>query len=87
MQTFLKKVPWGILAGAFAIATFYLTFGVIVAYLVVDSIAAATSTRATLFSEWWLGLLFIADVICAIAMVGSFVTRMFIKPNKEIKEN
>lgn len=87
MQDFLKKVPWGVLAGAFAIATFYLTFGVIVSYLIVDSIAMQTNVHATLFTEWWLGLMFIVDVICAVGMVGSFVARMFLKPKKEIKEN
>ena len=85
MQNFLKKVPWGILAGAFAIATFYLTFGVIVSYLIVDSIAMQTNVHATLFTEWWLGLMFIADIACAAATLGSFVARIIIKPNK-IKE-
>lgn len=72
----MKKVPWGILSGVFAGLVFYLTVGVVAAYLVLNGIAGATSGSVTLFSNWWQTVLFIADVVFGLGFLASIV--MFI---------
>lgn len=86
IRNFMKKTPWGILAGAFMIATFYLTIGIIISYFILGAIADATSINATIFDTWWQTLLFVADIICAICLVFSLAARIVIKPEKKIKE-
>lgn len=67
------KIPWNILAGAFAIAVFYTTAGIIAAYIVLNGIAGATGDKITIFHEWWQTLLFLADIIFVIGLAGSVV--------------
>lgn len=69
----MRKTPWRILAGAFAIALFYLTLGTVVGFLIYSAIQGQTHSEATLFDEWWLVLLFVTDVISCIGFVGSVV--------------
>lgn len=84
----MKKLPWRILAGAFAIAVFYLTLGTVVGYLIYSAVQGQTHTDATLFDTWWQILLFVADVIAWVGFFGSvamdIVTR--IANGKDAKE-
>ena len=62
-----KKFPWGVFAWIFAEIAFFLTLGVVAAYVILNAIAGATSGGITLFTNWWQTLLFVADVL----MVGA----------------
>ena len=63
----VKKFPWGVFAWIFAEITFFLTLGVIVAYVILNAIAGATSGGITLFTNWWQTTLFVADVLMVVA--------------------
>ena len=71
----MKKTPWGIWAGVFAIAVFYLTLGVVASYIILDAVAGATNTDATLFDQWWQVLLLGADAVCFLGFVISLIAR------------
>ena len=81
----MKKTAWGILAGVFAIGVFYLSLGVIASYIVLDAIAGATNTDATLFDQWWQVLLLGADIVCIFGFVISLIARIFIKPKAAVR--
>lgn len=66
----MKKVPWGIIAGALAIVISVVTAGVVAGYVVSGAIAGATNNTVTLFETWWQTLLFVTDCI----LVALFVT-------------
>lgn len=67
----MKKIPWGLAAGICAIAVFYLTASVIVAFVILNSVAAQTNTAATLFDTWWQTLVFVLDIAAVLGLVGS----------------
>lgn len=67
----MKKIPWGLAAGICAIVVFYLTAGVIVAFMILNSVAAQTNNAATLFDTWWQTLIFVLDIVAAAALAGS----------------
>ena len=69
----MKKTPWGIIAGICFIALFYVTAGIVAAYIILNAIAAATNHSIGLFENWWQTLLFVFDLILAIGFVGSLV--------------
>lgn len=68
-----KKFRWGILGGAFCILVFYLTAGFIVAWMILDRIAAQTSYSASPFGTWWQMLIFVLDLVFALCAAGCFV--------------
>ena len=68
-----KKIPWGIISGASAIAVFYATVAIVVLYLVFSGVKGQTNEKASLFDEWYQVLLFIVDVVAVILMVGAAV--------------
>ena len=67
----MKKIRWGLAAGICAIAVFYLTAGVIVAFVILNAVAAQTNTAATLFDNWWQTLIFVCDLAFIIGLCGS----------------
>ena len=84
----MKKLPWGIFAGVCAMAVFFATVGVIAAFIVLNSIAGQTNTTATLFDEWYQTVLFIADIIFAMGLIGSVVMYVLkAKANKRFGGN
>ena len=72
----MKKIHWGIFIGVFAIITFYATFAIIFAYLLLNAIEAETSGYATLFDNWWQTLLFVVDVISVIGLLASITMKI-----------
>ncbi len=72
----MKKLPWGIFAGVLFVLVFYITIGIVAAYLILNGIAGATSGSITLFTNWWQSLLFAADIVFGVLLIGCFV--MFI---------
>lgn len=72
----MKKIPWGIVVGICAIAVFYLTVGMIVAFVILGAVAGQTNTDATLFDNWWQTLIFVLDIIAIFGLGGSLT--MFI---------
>lgn len=64
-----KRFPWGVLAWIFAEIAFFLTLGVVVAYLILNAIAGATSGGVTLFTNWWQTALFIGDAVAVLGCV------------------
>ena len=68
-----KKFPWGVFAWIFAEIAFFLTLGVIAAYVILNAIAGATSGGITLFTNWWQTVLFAADVLMAVACLFCIV--------------
>lgn len=75
-DNWIRKIPWGILAGSFAILLFFCLVGTIAAFIVLDMMAGETSMHATLFDEWYQVVLFIGVVIGGAGFIGS--TAMFI---------
>lgn len=46
------NLPWGMFFGTFVITFFYLTFAIIVSWIVTNGIAGATNETTNLFSTW-----------------------------------
>lgn len=69
----MKKKPYYLFAWIFGEAAFFLTIGVVVLYIILNSVAGATSGSITLFTNWYQTLLFVCDVVCLLG-VGVFVT-------------
>ena len=72
-MVFLKKMPWGIVAGICAIIVVFATVGIVALALVLGGIAAQTNQVAGMFDEWYQVLLFVVDIICGVIMLGSMV--------------
>ena len=72
-MVFLKKMPWGIVAGICAIIVVFATVGVVALALVLGGIAGQTNQTAGMFDEWYQVLLFVVDIICGVLMIGSIV--------------
>ena len=68
-----KKIPFGIISGAFGMVVFFATVGLIIGYLVVAGIAGQTMRTVSMFENWWQVLIFVVDLISAIIAVGSLV--------------
>ena len=64
-----KKIPWGVLFWVCAEIAFFLTLAVVVAFIILNAIAGATSGGVTLFTNWWQTVLFIADVLIVACLV------------------
>ena len=69
----MKKVPWGIIAGACAIAAFFAIVGTVALHIVFNGIAAQTNETASLFGQWYQVLLFVVDIIAGLGFIGSTV--------------
>lgn len=84
-----KKIPWGVFCWICAEIVFFLTLGVVVAFVILNAVAGATSGGITLFTNWWQTLLFVADLIflCLLAVCfAMFVRRKIItRKGKEEK--
>ena len=73
-ETLVKKfrrVPFGILAGAFGMVVFFATVGLVVAYLVNSGIAGQTARTVTFLDNWYQALLFVVDIISALIAAAS----------------
>ena len=89
-ETLVKKfrrVPFGILAGAFGMVVFFATVGLVVAYLVNSGIAGQTARTVTFLDNWYQVLLFVVDLISAVIAAASLVMYILKKVfmHKEIK--
>ncbi len=69
----MKKLPWGIIAGALAIVISLITAGVVAGYVVLSAIAGATNNTVTLFQTSWQTFLFITDCLLVALFVMSIV--------------
>ena len=67
----MKKMPWGIFTGIFAMCVFFTTIAVVALFIVLNSIAGQTHTTATLCDEWYQTLLFVLDIFFVIALAAS----------------
>lgn len=81
----LRKVPWGVIGGICIIAVFYITAGIIAAYIITNAVAGATNRSVGLFGSWWQTLLFILDIVLALACGWSFVMRFLVRGRKAVK--
>ena len=72
------NLPWGMFFGTFIIMFFYLTFAVIVSWIVTNGIAGATNETTNLFSSWWQTLLFILDVIVLLLLIFNSFYSLYI---------
>ena len=72
----LRRVPFGILAGAFGMVVFFATVGLVVAYAVLSGIEGEMMRTVSFFENWWQVLLFVVDVSAAVAAIASLA--MFI---------
>lgn len=82
-----KKFPWGIIAGACAIAVFYATAAIIILFMVGSGVKGQTNETASLFDEWYQTLLFVADLIFFLAMAASSVMSVLTKKGIFEKES
>lgn len=69
----MKKMPWGIIAGACAMLFSFLTIGLVVIYVVSAMMYAEVGGDDGLTSSWWIIPLFIADGVAFIGCVASTV--------------
>ena len=81
-----RKVPWGVLGGICLIVIFYVTAGIIAAFVVSNAVAGATNRSVGLFGSWWQTLLFILDIVLALACAGSFVMRGLVRRGAKAAE-
>ena len=89
-ETFIlktKKIPFGIISGAFGMVVFFATVGFIIGYLVVAGIANQTMRTVSIFENWWQVLIFVVDLISAIIAVGSLVMYILKKVYTNRAEN
>lgn len=89
-ETFIlktKKIPFGIISGAFGMVVFFATVGLIIGYLVVAGIAGQTMRTVSIFENWWQVLIFVVDLISAIIAVGSLVMYILKKVYTNRAEN
>lgn len=80
----MKKKPYYLFAWLLAEAVFFLTIAVVALYIVLNSIAGATSGSITLFTNWYQTLLFVLDVVCVLG-IGVFVF-LSIMQKKKLKK-
>lgn len=80
-----RKVPWGVLGGICLIVIFYVTAGIIAAFVVSNAVAGATHRSAGLFDSWWQILLFVTDILFVLACAWSFVMRFLVRGRKAVK--
>ena len=78
----LQKVRWGAVAGTSFIELFYLTAGIVAAYIILNAVAGATNDAVGLFDNWWQTLLFVLDVVVALLFVCSVVMFVLKRVNK-----
>ena len=71
-----NAAPYGIIAGACGMIVFFSTLGLIVAYAVLSGIEGEMMRTVSFFENWWQVLLFVVDVIAAVAAIASLA--MFI---------
>ena len=82
-----KKIPFGIISGAFGMVVFFATVGLIIGYLVVAGIAGQTMRTVSIFENWWQVLIFVVDLISAIIAVGSLAMYILKKVYTNRAEN
>lgn len=80
----MKKKPYYLFAWLLAEAVFFLTIAIVVLFIVLNSIAGATSGSITLFTNWYQTLLFVIDVLCVVG-IAVFVF-LSIRQNKKLKK-
>ncbi len=80
----MGKKFWGIVAGACAMLVFYITAGIIAAYLILNGVAAQTGETVSLFEYAWQTLLVVADIIFFLGFAGGLT--MFIRKKKLSKQ-
>lgn len=68
----MKKTPWDVFAWICVELAFFLTLGIVAAYVLLNAVAGATSGNTGLFGSWWQVLLFIADIIVVFGAVFFF---------------
>lgn len=78
----LKKVPWGIIAGACAMVAVFATTAFVGLYIILGGVAAQTNEVLGLFDEWYQSLLFAVAIICFAVMVVSIVMYVLKKLGK-----
>lgn len=76
MKEFLKKMPWGIIAGVCGVIVFYTIAATIASSIIMDSITSIVEGAAGIFGTWWQTLLFVCDIIFGLLFIGALV--MFI---------
>ncbi len=84
----MQKIPWGVFAGICFIALFWLTAGVIAAYIITNAVAGATNSSVGLFDNWYQTLLFVFDavfIILFVAFVVMYVLNRRLKSSSAVK--
>lgn len=82
----MKKMPWGIFAGISAMCAFFLTVAFVAAYIVFGAIAQQTHSDFSMFQNWWQVLIFIADILSVLSLIG-FVVLYIIREKEKRHEN
>ncbi len=79
----MKKVPYGIIASVCAMITFFATAGLILAYFILNGVAAETGDTVSFLADWWQIVLFVADLLSAIAAVACLVLFLLRRRSEE----
>ncbi len=69
----MKKFPYGIMASVFAMVAFFATAGLILAYFILNGVAAETGDTVPLLADWWQVLLFAVALLSALGAAACLV--------------
>ncbi len=67
----VRKIPWGIIAGAAGMIVLFATVAFVLIYVVLSGVAAQTAEAVTVFENWYQTLIFVVDIIAFVVFAGS----------------
>ena len=67
----VRKIPWGIIAGAAGMIALFATVAFVLIYVVTSGVAAQTAESVSAFENWYQTLIFVVDVIAFIVFATS----------------
>lgn len=75
----MKRIPFGIIAGALAMLAFFGIVGYVASYIIFSGIAAQTFNTISLFEYWWMTLLFFLDILFVVGFIAMTVLYIYKK--------
>ena len=67
----VRKIPWGIIAGAAGMIALFATVAFVLIYVVTSGVAAQTAESVSAFENWYQTLIFVVDVIAFVVFATS----------------
>lgn len=77
----MKKLPWGIFAGALAMMISFVTVAIVGFYVADCMLSELNETAHTIFDTWYQTLLFVVDLLCGLGFIGCIFMYFYLKRN------